>query len=47
MEIRGAVLLLSALPSADRHPWPAEVALQIHIAEHDANPRRGRGSVAG
>jgi dienelactone hydrolase len=40
--IRGAVLLYSALPAAEFGTrWPDEVAVQIHIAEHDANLEEG------
>jgi dienelactone hydrolase len=40
--VRGAVLLYSALPSAEfGGPWPADVAVQIHIAEQDENLEPG------
>jgi dienelactone hydrolase len=40
--VRGAVLLYSALPSAEfGGPWPDGVAVQIHIAEHDENLEEG------
>jgi dienelactone hydrolase len=40
--VRGAVLLYSALPSDEfGGPWPAEVAVQIHIAEKDENLEEG------
>ncbi len=40
--VRGAVLLYSALPSGELGgPWPAEVAVQIHIAEKDENLEEG------
>lgn len=40
--IRGAVLLYSAIPSEEfGGPWPADVAVQIHIAEEDENLEEG------
>jgi dienelactone hydrolase len=40
--VRGAVLLYSALPSSEfGGPWPADVAVQIHIAEEDENLEEG------
>jgi dienelactone hydrolase len=40
--VRGAVLLYSALPSAEfGTPWPAGVAVQIHVAEADENLEEG------
>lgn len=40
--IRGAVLLYSAVPAAEfGAAWPADVAVQIHIAEHDENLEEG------
>lgn len=40
--VRGAVLLYSAIPAEEfGGPWPADVAVQIHLAEHDANLEEG------
>ena len=40
--VRGAVLLYSAFPDEEFGcPWPADVAVQIHIAEHDHNLEEG------
>jgi dienelactone hydrolase len=40
--VRGAVLLYSAIPSEEfGGPWPAGVAVQIHIAEQDENLEEG------
>lgn len=40
--IGGAVLLYSAIPAEEfGGPWPADVAVQIHIAEEDENLEEG------